>query len=145
MPSCCSLLRSFLTLCLSLTNTSADTNAHLNTYSQWHILASLLMPEEAGKMAKIILTWHIPISSENVGQYKGPVGWSGLYSWETKPGSVAWSGWLGLWIEPAIQQWQTLLTPIPWVTAWLYTTQLERELHKTKKLARMDSRLIAAV
>lgn len=45
-----------------------------------------------------------------------------LYSPETKPGSVVWSGWLDVWIEPAMQRWQTLLTLILWGSAWLYTT-----------------------
>lgn len=44
---------------------------------------------------------------KNVAQHKGPVPPppQPLYSLETKPGSVAWSVRLDLWIEPAIQQW----------------------------------------
>lgn len=129
IPSLCSLLCSPLSVCLSLTNTCTVTDIHIDTCTQWHISALLLVPEEAGKNGNIY-----PDLAYSEPKWKsGPLWRAGglerpLYSLETKPGSVAWSGWLDLWIDPTIQQWQTPLTFLLWGSALTYMCHSLKEV-----------------
>lgn len=92
-----------------------------NTYTHKHVSASLLPPQEAGKMPSAAyrngksypdLAYSVK-KKKNVAEYKGPVGCGSLsIQWRQKPGSEAWSGRLDSWIESAIQQWQTPSTLI---------------------------------
>lgn len=122
--------------CLSFINSTCTViDTWTDTRAQWHIIISTFLPEKAGKMAGFLLTWHILIASENVAKYKGPVGFSSLYSLETKPGSAAWSGWPNLWIEPAIQRCQTLLTSI---LQYIPIRHCLDEYHETLKRKRKE-------